>query len=242
LSFLEPQINPFGQWAEPSTDLPPTSKHDPRLWTLDERRALLLYTRALQVHRKQDPDWSFVGTRLNRAPNECKFISRYLVSNWLAHHGLTHMQKTDAGVTADELLASISKIKVNEGTRTWLRRLTTAPEPALRHTVAVTRKRWTRELERQLLLECPITAVAVRDGMQEYCRESGRTISSVCQHLAKLRAQHTKQAPPLDEAERAVIADAARALYPQPVRWKHIADKLPTRSFFDVSDQIRITP
>ncbi|KAJ2664577.1 hypothetical protein IW148_001897 [Coemansia sp. RSA 1199] len=251
LSFLNPKIKLYGQWAEskdeevyPASAHPRPTPQDPDLlWTLDERRALHIYTRALQVHRKTDPDWSFVGSRLDRSSLECKFISMYLLSGWQAHNGLSKSQlkTTDAGVSAKDLLTNIDAAKVNAHTRAWLKRLVDPPERALLKPRFAKYRHWTNEMDNELLLECTLQAKFSKHIMAEYCQMSGRSLSSVVQRVATLRRKHTMELKPLDEAELAVIAQASVLHYPQPVRWKHVHEKLPSRSFFEVSNQIRHT-
>ncbi|KAJ2498231.1 hypothetical protein GGH96_004483 [Coemansia sp. RSA 1972] len=251
LSFLDPKINLYGQWNESNDESKysapvhprPTPQDPDMLWTLDERRALHIYTRALQVHRKTDPDWAFIGSRLDRPSLECKFISTYLLSSWQAHANLskTQLKTTDAGVSADDLLENIDSAKVNAGTRAWLKRLADPPERALLKPRVAKYRQWTIEMDDELLLECTLQAKCSKNIMAEYCEKSGRSLRSVVQRVETLRRKHTTTLKPLNEDELVVIAEASDMQYPQPVRWKHICEKLPNRSFFEVSNQIRHT-
>ncbi|KAJ2175332.1 hypothetical protein GGH18_001978 [Coemansia sp. RSA 530] len=251
LSFLDPKINVYGQWTESNDEEVNTAPVHPRptpqdpymLWTLDERRALHIYTRAMQVHRKTDPDWTFVGSRLDRPSLECKFISTYLLSSWQAHNNLSKSQlkTTDAGISATDLLTNINAINVNDGTRAWLKRLTDPPEQALLKPQVAKFRHWTEEMDNELLLECTLQAKCSKNIMAAYCQTSGRSLRSVAQRVETLRRKHITALKPLDEDELKVIADASVTRYPQPVRWKHVCEKLPNRSFFEVSNQIRHT-
>ncbi|KAJ2847547.1 hypothetical protein IWW36_003803 [Coemansia brasiliensis] len=248
LSFLEPNINPFGQWKDPpTTPIYPPAKH-PRptpqtpqsLWTLDERRALLLYSRAIQVHRNRDPDWHFVGSRLDRSGNECKFISQYMIHSWQQHHGWSSMQmkSIDGGVSADQLLGDIDKLNYNQHTRMWLKRLADPPEPALVPVKPQKRRMWTDEEDQQLLDECPLGLGDIAKGMKEFSQHSRRTIVAIRQRIQLLQKRHVQDKSPLSEDEQKIIAEAAENVYPEQLRWKHVRGKLSGRSLFDVQAQL----
>ncbi|KAJ2761995.1 hypothetical protein H4S06_000904 [Coemansia sp. BCRC 34490] len=102
-TFLQPHVNPYGVWEKWAYKgkRPPTpsnrtedqeqssgsTSYKPLAspWTLAERRALFMYHRALAVAVKQEPDWDFVGSRLDRDPANCKIVSSYITSSWLGH-------------------------------------------------------------------------------------------------------------------------------------------------------------
>ncbi|KAJ2454753.1 hypothetical protein EV183_001337 [Coemansia sp. RSA 2336] len=242
LTFLEPNIDLYGQWRDPpeAPSYPPvvhprpTPQSPQALWTLDERRALFLYTRAIQVHRSRDPDWHFVGSRLDRHGNECKFISQYMVYSWQQHHQWTvkQIKRIDGGVSADQLLGDIDKLNYSQHTRMWLKRLADPPEPALVAAKLLERRGWTAEDDRWLLDECPLGLAIIAKDMEEFIRQSGRSLVAIRQRIQALKKRNSTEKIPLSEAEQKAIAEAAENVYPETLRWKHVRDKLPGRSPF----------
>ncbi|KAJ2361146.1 hypothetical protein H4S01_005398 [Coemansia sp. RSA 2610] len=250
LTFLDPKINPHGQWAEPAeprTYPPPihprpTPVHAASLWTLDERRALFMYVQAVQAHLHRDPDWPFVGQRLDRLASECELMYRYIFRNWRRHKQLTRIRamRTDAGASVRQLLGDIDGIATTLGTRMWLRRLADPPEPALAMPLA-SHHAWTAEDDAQLLLERPLLADIRVALMPEYILRSGRTVEAVRKRFMLLQEQHRdagRGARALDAGEKAVVAAAVERRRPLPVRWRDVAEQLPGRAFFDVYNQI----
>ncbi|KAJ2633828.1 hypothetical protein H4R22_000103 [Coemansia sp. RSA 1290] len=242
LTFLEPNIDLYGQWRDPpeTPNYPPPAHPRPTpqtpqsLWTLDERRALFLYTRAIQVHRNRDPDWHFVGSRLDRHGNECKFISQYMLCSWQRHHrwALKQMKRIDGGVSADQLLGDIDKLDYNQHTRMWLKRLADPPEPALVAAKPLKRRAWTAEDDRWLLGECPLGLAIIAKDMEEFIQQSERTLFAIRQRIRLLKKQNSTIKIPLSKDEQKIISEAAGNLYPEKLRWKHVRDKLPGRSPF----------
>ncbi|KAJ2758311.1 hypothetical protein IWQ56_006033, partial [Coemansia nantahalensis] len=94
VTFLHPKVNPHGEWAAAAAA--GESGGGERWWSLGERRALLMYGRALEVDRKREPDWDVVGQRLGRDAGECRFIYMAMVRRWRHQHS----PRADAGVRA----------------------------------------------------------------------------------------------------------------------------------------------
>ncbi|KAI9500409.1 hypothetical protein GGI25_003126 [Coemansia spiralis] len=146
VTFLQPQVNPHGKYAHMPTN--PLAKPISAPWTLAERRALFLYYRAVVVRQQIEPDWGFVGLRLNRDPAQCKCICTYTTYNWAGYKErdptlseMTRSQilkKIHAGVTAEQLVRLSRGETVREfigrvdlPTVKWLKKLVTPCEPAL---------------------------------------------------------------------------------------------------------------
>ncbi|KAJ2822962.1 hypothetical protein FBU31_004432 [Coemansia sp. 'formosensis'] len=237
VKFLFPNINPHGQW----TGAP--SRPPPRLWTLAERRALFTYTRALQVHRKADPDWAHLGERLGRDARECKFLSSYMTRSWMRHQGLTKKDASlvDAGTTADQLLAQ--DLRVDGETATWLRKLSVPPEPALVADAPLKAQRkkhagyqrWSPEELKMLQDLYPLLRAARAQDMAPLVESAGRTMKAIVVKRSQMVCplDHA-QLPPLTDADMDVVRAAIDAKSADDLTWRDVREQLPGRSFGEV--------
>ncbi|KAJ2032018.1 hypothetical protein IWW57_000425 [Coemansia sp. S610] len=232
VKFLFPNHNPHGQWTGT------TPPH--RLWTLAERRALFIYTRALQVHRNTEPNWELLGERLNRDARECKFTASYMTRSWMRYKNITTKKEAsliNAGITADQLLSR--DFGTDTETASWLRKLCDPPEPALTEVKERKTKRrsdafrnWTRE-ELLLLMDlCPLLRASRAQDMEPLLMDGKRTMAAITvkkgQFAPKVDLERT---PPLTEKELDVVRAAVDRKSADDVTWKDVKDQLPDRTF-----------
>ncbi|KAJ2713580.1 hypothetical protein H4R19_002177 [Coemansia spiralis] len=229
LTFLRPNINPHGEWAEAAD-----SSSGSRLWSLSERRALLMYGRALEVHRKREPDWHVVAQRLDRSAVECRFIYMSILRKWRKYHAPTD----NAGVSADMLLHPKElESLVDPETRKHLCRLADPPEPALQQPRTTAKRPWTDDDDNILAAACPLYRRPTNADLAPFVQASGRTAAAARVRYYAITKLQGADSGPLTAAECDAIATAAAARAPLPVRWVDVRDSLPQRTFAGVLSQ-----
>ncbi|KAJ2378881.1 hypothetical protein IW150_000526 [Coemansia sp. RSA 2607] len=245
-SFLEPNISPLGSWSDAPLPTPPP-KRATTPWSLAERRALLLYTRAISVHKQQDPSWQHIGQTLDRTPLHCRFIATTMVNAWKKHN--PQKSKQDAGVNTDMLL-KLSRGEQPEGalkefdseTVEWLRKLVATPEQVLLRPEIDSsgkKRRWTTEECEMLKDHCGLYRYPSAEDMAEVIATHHRPLVQLREKYLRLRNAYAKkrgeQEPrPFDEAELEVIRQAAERRSPQMIRWMDVKDGLKGRTFEEV--------
>ncbi|KAJ2746848.1 hypothetical protein GGI20_001001 [Coemansia sp. BCRC 34301] len=208
-----------------------------------------MYTRALRVYRHTDPDWKFIGERLNRDSRKCKFLSSYMTRSWLRYKNLAATPKlaatVDAGLTADQILYGEFEGVVDKETCEWLGKLVAAPqEPALVNPLVVEPKRrkiharyraWTKEDVAQLMDYYPLLRAVRKADMKRPMRETGRSMGAISAKKSLIMKKLDKSVVrPLTEPELDVIRAVVACKSADEVIWKDVRDQLPGRSFEQV--------
>ncbi|KAJ1770871.1 hypothetical protein LPJ74_002857 [Coemansia sp. RSA 1843] len=273
-TFLRPQIKQYGVWAKwaykdkatgssaQEQEQEQEQKYKPldTPWTLAERRALFMYYRAISVSVRRDPDWEFVGSRLERDPGTCKFVSTYITYNWAGHVeraqipgagryfilanivagiGLGQLRRLAQGV--EDPVAVVGP-KIDAQTLEWLLKLVAWPsEDTLWLKRKPSRIRWSEYEERLLLDECLVLRLPVESDFTTFLDHWGRAFPSLVRQFcrivdAEIDAHETKGTciKPLTADELRIIEDAKKSCYPNEVRWADVRDKLKGRTFAQV--------
>ncbi|KAI8323437.1 hypothetical protein GQ54DRAFT_310098 [Martensiomyces pterosporus] len=253
VSFLKPNINPHGIWAptaEPrsrpdGSSQEPPSPENYNLWSLAERRALFLYARAIEVHRRREPDWALVGQRLGRDSRQCRFTYYYIRNNWARHRTDAKEKVTgvDAGIAANQLLQLASgereEYAWDEETMKWLVRLVSPPEQALvQPREKKSRRKWTESDLVELMDACPLCRVPSKADLAAFMQKYRRTHTAIrIQYLLLMKdlgGIEEEDIQPLTKREQKAIADAAERRRPDAVRFGDVRDELKGRRFAEV--------
>ncbi|KAJ1723585.1 hypothetical protein LPJ53_002070 [Coemansia erecta] len=243
ISFLEPNISPLGSWGTVASTLPPPRATTP--WSLAERRALLLYVRAITHSKLQDPSWSHIAHVLSRTPIHCRFIGTTMLHAWMKHN--PEKRKQDAGISADQLLLlSRGELPVEEldawdgETQEWLRKLVEVPEKILLRPgfEGGGRRMWTEEQCGLLKDHCGLYRYPVAEDMEEVMEKTQRPLRQLREKYTRIRNRYAEsnsgEPRAFDERELEVIRRAAEQRRPLMIRWMDVKDGLAGRTFEEV--------
>ncbi|KAJ2595566.1 hypothetical protein GGF39_003779, partial [Coemansia sp. RSA 1721] len=243
--FLEPNVDPLGSFADPTNKTPPaTSGEDPKrsdiLWSLAERRALLLVSQATKASSSSDPDWQIIGKVLERDAFHCRFISKFISKQWLEHH--PKMAKEHAGLSMEQLqmlkqgdmeVKQLVEQKWDKETVEWLEKLTKSLDVS-NIAKKTFKRRWGKEDTQVLRDHCVLLRNPLPMDLEEVIKITGREHKSCLERLAWLKRRflqkQTEPIRPMSKEESDIIEQAAKERGPFMVRWMDVKDKL-DRSF-----------
>ncbi|KAJ1647973.1 hypothetical protein LPJ64_000721 [Coemansia asiatica] len=257
--FLEPQVSPLGSFAKPITksaqkELGEKEEQFPRattLWSLAERRALFLFSRAISVAYEIDPNWTTIGQQLQRDPLHCRFINRFITNQWLEHNSKRNKKNNNAGLSisklgklkdGDEKIKQEIEEKWDKETLQWLQKLAEVME--IPNTFETKKfERWTFEEFETLKDHCVLFRYPTREDLEECLRSIGKNYTKAIYKLyaskTRYRGRLTGPCRPLSQEELGIIDEAVKDRAPDMVRWMDVKDKLKDRSFEETIDLLR---
>ncbi|KAJ1881569.1 hypothetical protein H4R99_003914 [Coemansia sp. RSA 1722] len=242
--FLEPNVDPLGSFTSTTNKTPATSSEDPKrsdiLWSLAERRALLLVSQATKASSNSDPDWQIIGKTLERDAFHCRFISKFISKQWLEHH--PKKTKDHAGLSMEQLemlknddmeVKQLVEQKWDKETVEWLEKLTKSLDVA-NNVKKTVKKRWGKEDTQVLKDHCVLLRTPLPMDLEKVTMVTGREYKACLERLGWLKKSFLqKQAGPvrpMSKEESDIIEQAAKDRGPFMVRWMDVKDKL-DRSF-----------
>ncbi|KAJ2161455.1 hypothetical protein GGF46_001476 [Coemansia sp. RSA 552] len=206
---------------------------------------------------RRDINWEFIGQRLERSPNICRFMYQIIEWQWYQskHHDSAmtlkklqaQMRQHDAGATIKQLhsrrfpaLPGVPKDQRLE-TRGWIRLLCHPPDPVYKSTVdddVNTCRRWTAEEHDRFVDMLTVHQRPPASVLEEIAQALDRSRKAVLERFNIIRYRTSaKDAAPLTDDERKTILDQA-AKQSGLLRWGDVKGLLPGRTYAEVNRQL----